>query len=335
MPTDPKELMLLAAKTSNLTGEGIKPWHLKASYTLYDENGNVKDQGSFEEFWAAPDKYKLTTTGQKFVQTDFGTKDGVRRSGQQEFVPTMLSDALREIDAPLPAMDMIAHTMFTVQSKESGNSVLTCLRPEGPWYGLPLVYCLAGNPPVPRVIVYSATGLQTIRNRMIRFDGHIVPGDIAFKESGKTLLAVHVENLESIDSPSDTVFAPIADAIALYTRVPISGGVATGMLIEKVVPEYPAAAKAAHISGTVVLQAQIEADGRVSYLQVISGPPVLHKAALDAVKKWRYRPYLMGGKPIAVATTINIIFNLGEPPSGLPSLSPSGPQFPPGTQFPH
>jgi protein TonB len=60
-----------------------------------------------------------------------------------------------------------------------------------------------------------------------------------------------------------------------------------------------------------VLSAIIGRDGTVEDLQVVSGPEMLQQAALDSVKQWRYRPYLLNGDPVEVRTTINIIFTLG------------------------
>jgi TonB family protein len=99
--------------------------------------------------------------------------------------------------------------------------------------------------------------------------------------------------------------------------VQVSSGVMTGMLLEKTNPVYPPIAKAAHISGTVVLQATISKTGTIENLRVISGPAMLQQASLEAVKSWRYRPYLLMGEPVDVQTTINVIFTLGgsKPPS--------------------
>jgi periplasmic protein TonB len=90
----------------------------------------------------------------------------------------------------------------------------------------------------------------------------------------------------------------------------ISQGVAQGLLIHRVVPEYPAVPRAAHIGGTVVLQATISKSGTIENLRVASGPELLRQAAVDAVKQWRYRPYLLNGEPVEVETTVNVEFRL-------------------------
>jgi len=93
--------------------------------------------------------------------------------------------------------------------------------------------------------------------------------------------------------------------------VRVGGNVAAANLIQQVPPVYPPIAKTAHISGTVVLHAIISKDGTIDQLEYQSGPPLLMKAAMDAVKQWRYRPTMLNGEPVDVDTTISVIFTLG------------------------
>ncbi len=93
-------------------------------------------------------------------------------------------------------------------------------------------------------------------------------------------------------------------------RVRISQGVTNGLLVHKVEPPYPVLAKAARIQGDVVLKAIIDREGNIQDLQLMSGHPMLAPAAIEAVKQWRYRPYLLNGQPVEVETTITVIFTL-------------------------
>jgi TonB family protein len=90
-------------------------------------------------------------------------------------------------------------------------------------------------------------------------------------------------------------------------------------------PVYPADAKAAHIQGTVLLDAVIGKDGNISSLKLLSGPPQLTKAAWDAVSRWTYTPFLFNGKPTEVETTITVNFTLNPQasPEPAPASSPS------------
>lgn len=92
----------------------------------------------------------------------------------------------------------------------------------------------------------------------------------------------------------------------------VSSGVMTGRLIYKVTPLYPPMGRAVRVEGTVVLQAIISKTGTIENLRVESGPPLLQQAAIDAVKQWRYRPYLLDGQTVEVETTINVVFTLSK-----------------------
>ena len=98
--------------------------------------------------------------------------------------------------------------------------------------------------------------------------------------------------------------------VATPQRVRVSSGVSQGLLIKKVTPNYPPLARQARIQGQVVLQAEISKDGTIQNLQLISGHPMLAPAAIEAVKQWRYRPYLLNGEPVAVETQVIVNFSL-------------------------
>jgi TonB family protein len=95
-------------------------------------------------------------------------------------------------------------------------------------------------------------------------------------------------------------------------RIRIGGEVEASKLIYHVSPEYPPLAKAAKIQGMVKLEAVIDEDGKVEDLKVQSGHPLLVKAALDAVRQWRYKLTYLNGIPAEVETTINVNFILAH-----------------------
>jgi protein TonB len=101
-----------------------------------------------------------------------------------------------------------------------------------------------------------------------------------------------------------------APKLAAPQRVRVSQGVSEGLLVNKVTPPYPPMAKMARVQGAVVLQAVISKRGSIENLRVVSGHPMLVQAALDAVKQWRYRPYLLNGEPVEVETQITVNFSL-------------------------
>lgn len=122
-----------------------------------------------------------------------------------------------------------------------------------------------------------------------------VPGGIEVEETGRQApVPPHV------DPPRPTEKRPVH----------VSEGVLEGQLISRVEPQYPFIAVQTKTEGEVRLHAIISRDGRITALEVLSGSPLLVKAALDAVRQWRYRPTLLNGEPVEVDTSITVIFHL-------------------------
>ena len=120
-----------------------------------------------------------------------------------------------------------------------------------------------------------------------------MPGGIPAGESGGI-----------IDTPA------IAGHIGVPQRVRVSQGVMTGLITAKVPPEYPADAKQQRIQGVVWMKAIIDKEGNVANLQLVSGHPLLAPPAMEAVRQWKYRPYLLNGMPVEVETQIQVNFTL-------------------------
>src|ERR1700730_6039858 len=98
--------------------------------------------------------------------------------------------------------------------------------------------------------------------------------------------------------------------VATPQRVRVSQGVTQGLVIRRVQPNYPPLARQARIQGTVLLQAEISKDGTIQNLRLISGHPMLAPAAIEAVKQWKYKPYILNGEPVEVETQITVNFTL-------------------------
>jgi protein TonB len=98
--------------------------------------------------------------------------------------------------------------------------------------------------------------------------------------------------------------------VAAPQKVRISSGVAEGMKVHDVQPTYPQMARIAHIQGDVTLQATISKSGSIENLRAVSGHPILIQAALDAVRQWKYKPYVLNGEPVEVETQITVKFHM-------------------------
>jgi len=103
----------------------------------------------------------------------------------------------------------------------------------------------------------------------------------------------------------------------------ISAGIMAGLALTHAAPVYPPVARAAHLQGTVMLHAVIGKEGQMERVEVISGPPMLQGAALEAAKQWTYKPYLLNGAPTEVDTTVIVNFNLNAGPASVPPATPA------------
>jgi TonB family protein len=137
----------------------------------------------------------------------------------------------------------------------------------------------------------ASNGSQAAKGRPDSNDGSKIIADRT---------AAPVERAFADGIPSTELAGAVrVDPIAMESRLTMSR-----------VPAYPETAKAGGIQGQVVMQAIVSKDGTVKYMHVIQGDSRLRSAAMEAVSKWRYRPYRLNGQPVNVATTITVDFDL-------------------------
>jgi TonB family protein len=109
-----------------------------------------------------------------------------------------------------------------------------------------------------------------------------------------------------------SIATPEVQRTASLPAIRVGGNAAANNLVTKVTPVYPPLAKVARVQGTVRFEATIGTDGTVLNLHLVSGPPLLAQAAMEAVRQWVYRPTLLNGNPVNVITMVDINFTLSE-----------------------
>jgi TonB family protein len=100
------------------------------------------------------------------------------------------------------------------------------------------------------------------------------------------------------------------DPVVPAATLPVSQGITEGIVEYRIQPTYPQQARAMRLEGQVVLRATVTENGALRDLKVVRGHPILARAAVDAVSRWRYRPYQLNGKAIAMQTNITLDFKL-------------------------
>jgi hypothetical protein len=223
MPEDPKQLMLLAAQTNRLSGEGMKPWQLKASFTVYDANGSTSDQGKLEILWINDQQYKIVLVSPKFSKAYYGTKKGLLTSGQSNPEPTPLVWVANEFVWPTLPPEGLKDLKFERHDEDLGGTKLTCLTLKDTKlttvgkFQTP-TYCLDADLPVLRLGTHEGDLHRFLRNNIISFQGRYVPADITAVLAQKTDLKVHLEDLHELKTIEETAFRPPPDARPVTPR---------------------------------------------------------------------------------------------------------------------
>jgi len=144
-----------------------------------------------------------------------------------------------------------------------------------------------------------------------KFRGYFIGANLtAGSREGLDEAANSLQGISFQEDQANSKCVMLSSGIDLPERVRVSQGVSTGLLVTKVQPHYPEDARVARIQGQVILQALIDKNGDVEKLTLISGHPLLAPAAVEAVKQWKYKPYLLNGQPVKVETQILVNFQL-------------------------
>jgi TonB family protein len=331
LPKDPPAVFAMAAPFYDFTSPDLKPWHLKATYQLYDEKGKPTEQGTYEYWWASPKVYRSSWTRPGATHTDWHTADGkhaYQATGERlKHYEYKLQSALF---SPLPDSSDLDPAKVRLDREITGSKgdkfpcimVVPLMPQHGQVQNVPLglfpTYCF--NPQVPALQISSSFGATTTEfGKIVKAQNRYLAREIMFTEGKRKVLYATVDLITWLDpddpalKPTTLVAVPDVKSVSVsdVKKVSISGGLMVGSLIKKEQPVYPQDAKDARASGTVVLQATIGIDGEIHDLHVVSAPwPSLAASALWAVSHWEYKPYILAGEPVEVETTVNVIYTL-------------------------
>ncbi|MGC8550109.1 MAG: energy transducer TonB [Acidobacteriaceae bacterium] len=319
LPKDPAALLALAAQHNGLTGPGLKPWHIKATYQLYDAKGNPAAQGTFEEWWAAPNKFKLRLTlpGSNFEF--YRTPEGAYFS--KDVVPFRAElSLLHWLIEPIPDGQDLKNYKLKRVSQTSGHSRFACVavQPHGHGNGmnslLPMIYCFSPNAPVLRFVETLKPDFfyGVLYESIAELQGRSLGESLRLKSSQRHEFTARIVSGEVIDNPVDAMFRPSSTALKSLTHVSASGTDAPFIHSMKKLsgqpPTYPPIAKQENKYGTVSVEATVGSDGELHQLKVVSSPStLLTRSAIYALKTWRDEPYEISGVAVPVRTTIDII----------------------------
>jgi TonB family protein len=325
LPKEPAEIFAAAAPLYDFVSPALKPWHMKVSYQLYDDQGKPGAQGSYEYWWASPDTYRSTWTRPGMEHTDWHVNGQHSSLGNGESLEFFERKLQSDLLSPLPKPEDLdpEKIRFDRQQQNFGTVKLPCVMVihkmplNGHVQTVPMgmfpTFCF--DPGHPMLRAYYAFGsTSVIYNKIVSMQGIYLSKELAIFEGKRRVLTATVDSVQTL-SPSAPELIPSKDATATgkVLRVQVGTAVANGFIIKETRPVYPQDAKELRVQGTVVLRALIGTDGHVHDLSVVDGPsPSLIGSAMWAVSQWTYKPYLLNGNPVEVDTTVNVIYKLGN-----------------------
>jgi TonB family protein len=213
----------------------------------------------------------------------------------------------------------VEHAKPQMSTLKFGDVTLDCIMLSQPIEGLksaPMglfpTYCL--DPGKDALRMTSNFGTQLVRrNAMGTFQQRLVSTDMTVFLAGVMGAQGKITMLKTQDVTGVDLATDGLQQGGKGSPVRVSSGTIAGMALKQPQPMYPPMAKARHASGVVVLRAFIGTDGNIYDLSVVSSPdPDLAIAAIDAVRRWKFKAYLVGGEPTEVETTINVNFSFGQ-----------------------
>ncbi|MBV8053098.1 MAG: TonB family protein [Acidobacteriaceae bacterium] len=141
-------------------------------------------------------------------------------------------------------------------------------------------------------------------------EGKPVSHPVASEQADAAAPALNIDQSSQPDAVAGLVdVSPTLPKSAPQT-LKISQGVSQGLLVKKVAPVYPQQALQMKIQGAVEIAAIISKQGNITNLKILSGDPILGRAALDAVKQWKYKPYYLDSQPVDIQTQVTVVFKL-------------------------
>jgi hypothetical protein len=206
---EPASLLLRAAAVNGLGAPGSRPWHIQATYEMFDGDGKPLGTGTYEEWWAGPKKNKRIYRSTGFTQTVYATSSGLLRrdnpANPRIAEWEVRHNLLRPIDEPT-----LENYALKIHERSQGETHLRCVE-LGHKGSVPHTYCFGGDLPVLRATVSLGGAFQTVYNNIFAFDGRFVARDIRMVSGLKPFINIHVEKIEALDTVNDADFRPSPD----------------------------------------------------------------------------------------------------------------------------
>ena len=308
-----------ASELTALDLPGTRPWHTRSNITTTTGDGIPISQDMVEEWWAEPNLWRATyTTASGAVTTEIRNHDGLFRTRGAPHISGTDRRLEREVVHPIPRLSDLDKLLLQSRTESVGGHPYDCIAvsrplvtpPKQPAAVMEERYCFTSGSDQLRIVypsLYRVVGRVTLG----KFQDRDVPMEVQDRGATDGMSTLKLIELKT-ETPDPSMFVISDNALERVPERPLFlGGVQAGRKLSGSNPVYPQAARAAHLTGTVTFSAVIGKDGHLVELEPVSSPSgILTRAAFEAVRDWTYQPYLLGGDPVEVETTIAIHFDM-------------------------
>jgi hypothetical protein len=294
LPKDPTALLQLASQVNGLDGDSLQPWHLRATWTMPDK-GQIGDHGTFEEWWAGPDRSETVLTADGFHQTRWVTSHGSFMTGDDGFPPWVFELVLQSYLTPAPNAESLARLRPRSVQASGKDRAMRCAGQGAST--IVTKFCFDGN--LPAIRIRGAEVTEAAFNNLIQFQGRYLAQDVHVVRLGMPPVDIHLDEVGSLHDVAAADLSPPANAVPAS---PWGSSPKHGLIFPvRISGETPQLDPNGASRGSVVaveLSIVVEKDGSVSHIEVIGGTPSAQQPYVNAVKTWRYRPATLDGSAI-------------------------------------
>lgn len=310
-PTSPDPAAMLRSSylSNNLESDTTPPFHLSAHFQTFDYLGKASGNGTLAVFWDGHSRFKRVVSYRGVTQTIIKTEKGVSadNDGPSSYELSLMIPGFMY---PLPRPAMISGSVVEYRAVKLPSIALDCaiLTPKvlayPPSHVEQRVFCLDNATHTLRLTQMSMHMALTY-NDLMTFHGKYVPRKVKLTQGSVERGELTVDDISDWKADSSLFVVAPGD----HEPSPSLGPVRPTKIAPFI---YPMQLAALRMEAKVVLYATVSADGKVSDLEVISAPnPAFADAAVDSVRKWKYSPYVVNGKPTATHT---FVFANFDPP---------------------
>lgn len=236
LPNDPKALLQLALNENGLHGSSLQPWHVHASWKTLQDQSTPGDEGTWEEWWAGSEKYKIAYKSATADRTFYGTERGHYVLSSSNKTQWQFMQAERLIQQPIGAVQFAAPMETSLRFEEmqqggvpmhcviqtamsKGNPIMMLNHRDGKSHPAEFGYCFVGDLPALRS-AWVSDGGRTVFNSVVRFQGQFLARKIRFEGAGGTETDITVDMVEPMEKIIDADFTPPSGALLVPDKKP-------------------------------------------------------------------------------------------------------------------